>query len=47
VQGVFDDARQLRDGRWLFVQVESERDVEDNDKLLAVKRRPRALTPAG
>ena len=47
VQGVFDDARQLRDGRWLFVQVESERDVEDIEKLLAVKRRPRALTPAG
>lgn len=47
VQGVFDDARQLRDGRWLFVQVESERDVEDIEKLLAVKRRPRGLTPAG
>ena len=47
MQGVFDDARQLRDGRWLFVQVESEWDVEDIEKLLAVKRRPRALTPAG
>lgn len=47
VRGVFDDARQLRDGRWLFVRVESERDVEDLEALLAVKRRPRALTPAG
>ncbi len=47
VRRVFDEARQLRDGRWLFVGVESERDVEDIEKLLAVKRRPRALTPAG
>jgi hypothetical protein len=44
---VFEEARQLRDGRWLFVGVESERDVEDLEMLLAVKRRPRALTPAG
>lgn len=47
VQGVFDGARQLRDGRWLFVHVESGRDVDDIERLLAVKRRPRALTPAG
>lgn len=47
VRRVFDEARQLRDGRWLFVGVESERDVEDLEKLLAVKRRPRALTPGG
>lgn len=47
VQDVFDAARQLRDGRWLFVHVESERDVDDIERLLAVKRRPRALTPAG
>jgi hypothetical protein len=47
VQGVFDGARQLRDGRWLFVHVESERDVDDIERLLVAKRRPRALTPAG
>ncbi len=47
VSAVFDDARQLRDGRWLFVAVESARDVEDLERLLAVKRRPRTLTPAG
>jgi hypothetical protein len=40
VRQVFDEARQLRDGRWLFVRVESERDVEDVARLLAVKRRP-------
>lgn len=47
VRTVFEEARQLRDGRWLFVPVESERDVDDIEALLAVKRRPRALTPAG
>lgn len=43
----FEEARQLRDGRWLFVPVESDRDVDDIEALLAVKRRPRAVTPAG
>jgi hypothetical protein len=50
VRGVLDVARQLRDGRWLFVSVESGRDVDDIEALLAVKRRPRpdrSLTPAG
>lgn len=41
VRRVFEEARQLRDGRWLFVPIESERDVEDVEALLAVKRRPR------
>lgn len=41
VRRVFDEARQLRDGRWLFVPVESERDVVDIEALLSVKRRPR------
>lgn len=41
VRRVFEDARQLRGGRWLFVPVESERDLEDIEALLAVKRRPR------
>jgi len=42
VREVFEEARQLRDGRWLFVDVESDRDVEDIQTLLAVKRRPRS-----
>lgn len=46
VRSVFDEARQLRDGRWLFVRVESERDVEDVERLLAVKRRPRGVAAA-
>ena len=46
VRRVFADARQLRDGRWLFVRIESDRDVDDIERLLAVKRRPRTLTPA-
>lgn len=41
VRRVFDEARQLRDGRWLFVPVESEEDADDVEALLAVKRRPR------
>lgn len=44
VRRVFEEARQLRDGRWLFVPVESERDVADVEALLAVKRRPRAAS---
>lgn len=43
VRRVFDEARQLRDGRWLFVRVESDRDVQDVEALLRVKRRPRQL----
>ena len=43
VRDVFDSATQLRDGRWLFISVKSARDVEDIERLLAVKRRPRAL----
>ena len=46
VTRVFDEAKQLRDGRWLFVPVESVRDVADVEALLAVKRRPRATTTA-
>jgi hypothetical protein len=40
VRAVFDEAAQYHDGRWLFVRVESERDVEDVLALLRLKRRP-------
>lgn len=40
VRRVFAEAEQLRDGRWLFIRVESERDIDDIEALLAVKRRP-------
>jgi hypothetical protein len=46
VRRVFDEARQLRDGRWLFVPVESDRDADDVEALLAVKRRPRTARVA-
>jgi Protein of unknown function (DUF3788) len=42
VRRVFDEAKPLHDGRWLFIKVESDRDVDDVEALLAVKRRPRA-----
>lgn len=41
VRAVFEDAEQLHDGRWLHILVESERDVQDIQVLLALKRRPR------
>ena len=41
VRTVFEGAEQLHDGRWLFVSVESECDVNDIEALLALKRRPR------
>jgi len=37
VQEVFDNARQLYDGRWLFVQVRSKRDLEDVKLLIDTK----------
>ena len=42
VQRIFDEAEPLHDGRWLFIPVESERDVQDVEDLLTLKRRPRA-----
>jgi hypothetical protein len=41
VRAVFEEAEQLHDGRWLYILVESERDVQDIQVLLALKRRPR------
>jgi hypothetical protein len=41
VRSVFEQARQYHDGRWLFIGIESERDVTDVEALLALKRRPR------
>lgn len=37
VQEVFESARQLHDGRWLFVQVRSRRDLEDVRLLIDTK----------
>ena len=44
VRAVFEEARQYHDGRWLFVSVASERDVDDVMRLLRLKRRPRRPT---
>jgi hypothetical protein len=40
VHGVFDDARQYPDGRWLFIPVESAADVADIVALLETKLPP-------
>lgn len=37
---VFRDTPQLHDGRWLFIPVTSETDVDDVEKVLLVKKRP-------
>lgn len=39
VQQVFDNARQLHDGRWLFVDVRTMRDLEDVKLLIDTKAR--------
>ncbi len=35
------ESPQLHDGRWLFIQVRTERDMEDIQQLLQIKKRPR------
>jgi hypothetical protein len=40
VSRMLQEAPQLRDGRWLFISVTSESDVEDVEKLLLTKMRP-------
>jgi hypothetical protein len=40
VSQMLQEAPQLRDGRWLFIPVASESEVEDVEKLLLVKMRP-------
>jgi hypothetical protein len=46
VRTLFEATDQLHDGRWLFVPVESERDVRDLEALLTLKRKPRVTAPA-
>jgi len=37
VREIFDNARQLHDGRWLFIPVRSKRDLQDIERLIAAK----------
>jgi len=37
VREIFDNARQLHDGRWLYVPVRSTRDLQDVKRLIAAK----------
>ncbi len=41
VQQVIQKAPQLHDGRWLFIQVRNEQDVQDVEQLLQIKKRTR------
>ncbi len=38
---ILKETPQLHDGRWLFIQVKTEKDVKDIQQLLAVKREPK------
>lgn len=40
VGNVLKSARDFPEGRWLFIPIESERDIEDVEKLLALKAQP-------
>jgi hypothetical protein len=36
-----EDTKQLHDGRWLWIRLDTAKDVEDIERLLPVKRKPR------
>jgi hypothetical protein len=40
VRTIFENTPQLHDGRWLFIPVQGERDVQDIEQVLLAKRRP-------
>ena len=40
-QEIVDQAHQYPDGKWLWIRVLKERDIEDIKTLIACKRRPR------
>lgn len=39
-KGIFTNAKQFHDGKWLFFEVKTRTDVEDIKTLLSIKRRP-------
>jgi len=41
INELIGSTEQLRDGRWLWINVRTERDTDDLKKLLRIKRRPR------
>jgi hypothetical protein len=40
VQGVFRQAPQYHDGRWMYIPVKTKRDVQDVQSLIRLKRKP-------
>jgi len=40
VRNVLESAREFPEGRWLFIRIESEQDIEDVEQLLVLKARP-------
>lgn len=42
---VLRETPQLHDGRWLFIEVKSKKDVQDIQQLLQIKRKPRSQKP--
>lgn len=41
VKSVFENAKQLRDGRWLWVRIFSSSDIESIKELVKIKRKPK------
>jgi hypothetical protein len=41
VRAILEETPQLHDGRWLFINIRSQKDVKDVEQLLAVKKRPK------
>lgn len=43
IRNEYDEAKTHHDGKWVLLSIESERVVEDVMRLLAVKRKPKAV----
>jgi hypothetical protein len=41
VRNVLENAHEFREGRWLFIRVDSKRDLHDVQQLLLLKERPK------
>jgi hypothetical protein len=41
VRKLLDDAEQLRDGRWLWIRVRKQSDINSIKELLKLKRKPK------
>jgi len=45
VKGIYENAKQFHDGRWLWIRPKTKAELESIKKILAIKRKPKAETP--